>query len=201
MSAGAFCPICRRLLSPSQWNSGEYTACPNCQAPTRTVVFSAMNRSAVSNPPIPRAEAEAGCFFHPAARADNLCDSCGRFLCSLCTVQFGAQKLCPECIYQKRKQPSDLQLKDQAILFDNWALLLLTLPVLTFVYVYLGLAFSGVALALVIIGWKQQRTLTPRSRYRFLLAGVLALVEGVAWVALVWLAISFFMAHASDLTQ
>jgi hypothetical protein len=198
MSAGAFCPICRRLLSPSQWNLSEYAACPNCRASTRTLVFPAINRSAFSNPPVPRNEAEASCFFHPAARADHLCDSCGRFLCSLCTVSFGVQKLCPDCIFRKRKQSSDPLLRDQAILFDNWALLLLTLPVLCLLYIYLGLVFSAVAFALVIIGWKRQRTLTPRSRYRFTLAALLALVEGGAWIALFWLLISFLQTHASD---
>ncbi len=98
----------------------------------------------------------------------------------------GSQKLCPDCIYKKRRESP--QFRDQAILFDNIALLLVIVPVLCLLYIYLGLLFSGFALALVIIGWRQQRTLVPRSKYRFVLAAGLSLIEAIGWVALVLLA-------------
>jgi len=200
MSAGAFCPICRCLLSPSQWNLGEFTECPNCRAPTRTLVFPALARDAHSNQPVPRAEAEAGCFFHSQWRAENLCNSCGRFLCSLCTVSFGDQRLCPDCIRRKREESTEAQFRDQAILFDNWALLILIVPILCLIYIYFGLIFSVLATAFIIIGWRRQQTVVPRGRYRFVLAAVLAVVEGGSWIALVWLIVWLIIRHSADLT-
>src|SRR5260370_10666968 len=141
-----------------------------------------MARTVAAARPELRTETEAGCFFHTASRAENVCIVCGRFLCSLCTLAFGSQKLCPDCIYKKRRE-SPL-FRDQAILFDNIALLLLIVPVLCLVYIYLGLLFSGFALALVIIGWRQQRTLVPRSKYRFVLAAGFCLIEGIGCIAL-----------------
>ena len=199
MSAGAFCPICHHLLATSQWNLPDFTACPNCQAPTRTLVFPAMARATSPARPEPRSEAEAGCFFHSDSRAENVCSSCGRFLCSLCTLTFGTQKkLCPDCIYRKRRQSSEPLFRDQTILFDNIALLLLIIPVLCLVYIYFGLIFSGFALAIVIIGWRQQRPLVPRSKYRFVLAAGLSLIEGVGWIALVWLLVWLIQSHPTD---
>jgi hypothetical protein len=198
MSAGAFCPICHHLLATSQWNQPEFTACPNCQAATRTLVFPAVGRTVSAALPEPRTETEAGCFFHDHSRAENVCSACGRFICSLCTLAFGTQKLCPDCIYRRRRQASEPLFRDQTILFDNVALLLLIVPVLCLLYVYLGLIFSGFALAIVIIGWRQQRPLVPRSRYRFVLAAGLSLLEGVGWIALVWLFVWLIQGHASD---
>ena len=198
MSAGAFCPVCHRLLATSQWNLTDFTACPNCQAPTRTLVFPAIARATSSARPAQRNATEAGCFFHADSRAENVCASCGRFLCSLCTLAFGTLKLCPDCIYRKRRQASEPLFQDQAILFDNIALLLLVVPVLCFVYIYLGLIFSAFALAIVIIGWRRQRPLVPRSKYRFVLAAGLSLIEGVGWIALVWLAVWLIQSHPTD---
>ena len=148
--------------------------------------------------PESRTEAEAGCFFHTHSRAENVCNVCGRFVCSLCTIAYGAQKLCPDCIYKKRRESSESMFQDQAVLFDNIALLLVTVPVLCLVYIYLGLLFSVFALALVIIGWRQQRTLVPRSKFRFVVAAGLSLIEGVGWVALVWLIIWLIQSHPTE---
>ena len=182
MSAGAFCPICHHLLTTSQWNQQDFTACPNCQAPTRTLVFPAMARTVATPRPEPRTETEAGCFFHTGSRAENVCNVCGRFLCSLCTLAFGSQKLCPDCIYKKRRE-SPL-FRDQAILFDNIAISILALSVLTLSYLFLGLVISLLALCLVFIGWRYQRTLVRRSRFRFAIALILGLVGSGAWVLL-----------------
>jgi len=198
VSAGAFCPVCHHLLDSSQWNLQEFTACPNCHSPTRTLVFPAIARTASGARPEARTETEAGCFFHAKSRAENVCSSCGRFLCSLCTVGLGSNKLCPDCIYRKRRQSTEPEFRDQAILFDNIALLLLIVPVLCLVYIYLGIIFSTLALAIVIIGWRLQRTVVPRAKYRFVLAAALALIEGVGWIALVWLVVWLIQSHPAD---
>ena len=198
MSAGAFCPICHHVLATSQWNLSEFTECPNCKAPTRTLVFPALVRPAATPHPETRTETEAGCFFHGNSRAENVCSSCGRFLCSICTVAFGSQKLCPDCIYRKRRQTTESEFRDQAVLFDNIALLVLVGQVICFVYIYLGLIFSALALAIIIIGWQQQRTLVPRSKYRFILGTGLGLLEAGGWIALVWLIVWLIQSHPTD---
>ena len=38
-------------------------------------------------------EGESSCFYHPNKRAVVPCDQCGRFLCTLCRVDFGQRVL------------------------------------------------------------------------------------------------------------
>jgi phosphoglycerol transferase MdoB-like AlkP superfamily enzyme len=130
---------------------------------------------------------ESSCFFHTNNRAETICDGCGRFLCGLCSITFGKRKLCPDCIYRNRRQKSDPVLIDQAVLFDNIAIAVLVLSVLTLAYLLLGLVVSLLTVCLALVGWRYQRTLVRRSRFRFGLALILGLIGAGLWIFLLLL--------------
>jgi hypothetical protein len=189
MNGGAFCPLCRRLLGPEFWNTGQFQVCPGCSTQIMATTFPVISTPAGATTVLPCEAGESSCFFHAGHRAETICDACGRFLCGLCSINFGKRKYCPDCIYRNRRERNDGLLIDQAILFDNIAISILALSVLTLSYLLLGLVISSLALCLVFIGWRSQRTLVRRSRFRFGFALILGLVEGAAWVLLLLFAI------------
>jgi hypothetical protein len=72
---------------------------------------------------------------------------------------------------------------DQAVLYDNIAIATLALSVITLSYLILGLVVSLLALGVVFVGWRYQRPLVHRSRYRFGIALILGLIGAAGWIA------------------
>jgi hypothetical protein len=183
MNGGVFCPLCRRLLGPDFWNTGKFMTCPNCSTQIITTVFPAITIPSGGNAVVPCEPGESSCFFHSENRADAVCDSCGRFLCGLCSICFGQRKFCPDCIHRSRREKKDPLLVDQAVLYDNIAIATLALSVITLSYLILGLVVSLLALGVVFVGWRYQRPLVHRSRYRFGIALILGLIGAAGWIA------------------
>src|SRR5258708_32295316 len=97
-SSGVLCSRCSQPLPPELWSGEEGRSCPFCHAPVVVKVFPAYAKSAIGS--IPQrlaADTEASCFYHPQNRASTPCEECGRFLCSLCTLEIPGAKLCPVC--------------------------------------------------------------------------------------------------------
>jgi hypothetical protein len=187
MKGGAFCPLCNRLLGPELWNSGQFQACPACSAQVMTIAFPAINVPSGANSIVACEAGESSCFFHANNRAETICDGCGRFLCGLCSISFGQRKFCPDCVYQSRRQKSNPLVVDQAVLFDNIAIAVLALSVLTLSYLILGLFVSLLTVCMAFVGWKYQRTLVRRSRFRFGFALILGLIGASTWILLLLL--------------
>jgi hypothetical protein len=183
MNGGVICPLCRRLLGPNFWNADQFQTCPNCSAQIVATVFPAITTPSGNNAGIRCEPGESSCFFHTENRAEAVCDGCGRFLCQLCSISFGPRKVCPDCVYRNRRDKSDQLLVDQAVLYDNIAVLTLALSLLTFSYFVLGLVISLLVLCLVFVGWRYQRPLVPRSRFRFGIALILALAGAGGWIS------------------
>jgi prepilin signal peptidase PulO-like enzyme (type II secretory pathway) len=196
MKGGASCPLCNRPLGPEFWNSGQFQACPACSAQVMVTAFPAITMPSGTSSIALCESGESSCFFHADHRAEAICDGCGRFLCGLCSASFGQRRFCPDCIYRNRRQKSDPLLIDQAILFDNIAIAILALSVLTLSYLFLGLVVSLLAICLVFIGWRYQRTLVRRSRFRFGIALVLGLIGAGAWIFLLLLVIQALPRYA-----
>src|SRR3974390_2457604 len=93
------CPKCKAVLGAEFLNRAEWEPCPSCANELRVDVFPALFREekTVAAERV-MAEGEARCFYHPEKKAAVVCDACGRFLCSLCDVDFNGQHLCPTCL-------------------------------------------------------------------------------------------------------
>jgi hypothetical protein len=187
MKGGAFCPLCNCLLGPEFWNSGQFQSCPACSAQVMTIAFPTIYVPSGTSSIVACEAGESSCFFHASNRAETICDGCGRFLCGLCSISFGQRRFCPDCIYRSRRQKSDLLLSDQAVLFDNIAIAVLALSVLTLSYLILGLFVSLLTVCTAFVGWKYQRTLVRRSRFRFGFALILGLIGASVWILLLLL--------------
>ena len=195
MKGGAFCPLCNRLLGPEFWNSGQFRACPACSAQVMTIAFPAITIPSGASAIVPCEPGESSCFFHANSRPEAICDGCGRFLCRLCSIRFGQRRFCPDCIHRSRRQKSNSLVIDQAVLFDNIAIAVLALSVFTLSYVILGLLISLLTVCLALVGWKYQRTLVRRSRFRFGFALILGLIGASVWILLLLLLVIPALPH------
>jgi hypothetical protein len=166
------------------FNTGESSPCPSCGAETIIEVFPAMFH------PIAQSGAgekitspeEAACFYHPLKKAAVPCDSCGRFLCSLCDVELNGQHLCPNCLQSGKKKGKLRNLENERALHDHAALMLSTLPLILFPFTLFS---APAALYLSIRHWKSPSSLVPRwSKLRFLLAIFFSLIQIAGWLVL-----------------
>lgn len=181
------CRACKAVFPSSHYNLPDAFPCPQCGAQSRVIVFPALVHplavAPVANAPL--AEGDASCFYHPAKPATIVCDACGRFLCALCDVELSSQHFCPQCLETGRRKQTLTPLEPRRLLYDNVALLLAVLPVLT---CYLFPITSPVAIAVAIWGWRKPSSLLPRTKARFILAvliGLLGLGIGAAyWIAI-----------------
>src|SRR3954465_3607531 len=89
------CPQCQTKLGPWILEVKGAGVCRYCRTPFEFRPFPALHA------PPPKVEArvattdDAVCFFHSDNTAEAVCESCGRFLCTVCAIHFASKKLCP----------------------------------------------------------------------------------------------------------
>ena len=126
-------------------------------------------------------QGEASCFYHPSKKAATLCGACGRFLCTLCDTELAGRRLCPTCIEQGRVKEEIEQLVSHRTLYDSLALSLSILPMLFFP---LTVITAPIAIFVALKYWKKPGSILPRTRFRFVLAILIALAQLGGWTAL-----------------
>ena len=124
---------------------------------------------------------EAGCFYHPNKKAVVACSNCGRFLCSLCDIDFGGQHVCSLCLAAGQKNRNFKNLENRRVLYDDLALALAIVPMIG---VYFTLLTAPITLYVAIRGWSAPSSIIPRTKFRFVLAIVIALSQIAGWVVL-----------------
>lgn len=195
------CDACGVVLGGEVVNTFSFVACPSCGASIQAEVFPAFFRS--SPPAAPPAEPlvaaeDAGCFFHPTKKAVVPCGRCGRFLCATCDLEvFADQHLCPECLAKGRaaavavsaeEVESRRALEGQRVFYDKLALSLAGLPLLLpFFGWFMTIVTAPAAFVVGLLAWPQPpRSLVPRTRWRVILALLLASVLSVVWMVLIY---------------
>ncbi len=172
---GIVCGACSQPLPREFWSGTEGKTCRFCRAPVLVKIFPAFANSAAGSQPQPLgADTEASCFYHPQSRASVPCEECGRFLCALCTLEIPGAKLCPVCFEANvsgRKRPV---LEATRTMHDSIALALATIPA---VMVWPVIITAPLTLFWVFRYWNAPRSILPRTRIRFYLAGLCALGE------------------------
>jgi hypothetical protein len=177
------CPKCRAWLLDGVFNQPAMAPCPACGAPVRVEAFPALFRAIApgqSAQPV-MIEGESSCFFHPQKKAVVPCAGCGRFLCALCDCEFGGKHLCPACLEAGKTKGKIAALENQRTRYDSIALGLAVFPMLFF---YFTILTAPMALFVVIRYWNTPRSLVRRGRFRFILAGLIALMQIAGWLAL-----------------
>ena len=175
------CTKCRAPLPPALYNVPDMRPCPACGAPVKVEVFPAALR-----PPGPGStgeavlvEGEASCFYHPAKKAVVPCESCGRFLCAVCDVELNGAHLCAACVESGKKKGRLKHLDNRRTLYDTLALQTAVLPLLLWPTTIIG---GPVALYIAVRYWNAPSSVIPRTKWRAVLAIVIALVQIAGWV-------------------
>jgi hypothetical protein len=177
------CTKCRAPLPPVLYNLPDLHVCPACGARAQVEVFPAALR-----PPGPGVtgeavlvDGEASCFYHPAKKAVLPCESCGRFLCAVCDVEMNGQHLCPACLASGKKKGKLKQLENRRTLYDSLALAVAVYPT---IFVWPTIVSAPIALYIAIRYWKAPTSVVPRTRWRAVLAIIIALGQIGGWTAM-----------------
>ncbi|MDR1010081.1 MAG: hypothetical protein LBM04_02950 [Opitutaceae bacterium] len=167
------------LLTPG------HARCEMCGKDYRFTEFPAFRAQRVVTKPRELADTgDATCFFHAQNQAETVCTGCGRFLCTVCAVDFGGRILCPSCIATGKTSPA--RADREKWMPEGIALLLATLPLLLWPFTLLT---APVALALVIWNWNKPAGLVRRFRWQRWVAAVFSLAQLAGWT---WLFVAMF---------
>ncbi len=126
-------------------------------------------------------EGEASCFYHPTKKAILPCESCGRFLCAICDVELNGQHICPSCLESGKKKGKLQQLENRRTRYDSIALAVAVFPA---IMAWPSLLGAPIALYISIRYWKAPLSIVRRSRWRFVVAIILAIAEIGIWTAI-----------------
>ncbi|MBP7243486.1 hypothetical protein [Amaricoccus sp.] len=176
--SGCSSPLPVAALAAREWE------CASCAAKLELRIFPALWEAAAPADPgrALSSDSDAACFFHAAKRADVACDACGRFICSLCAVEFAGDSYCPACFESGKRREGAPSLETHRTLWDRVALAVAVLPMLIF---YVTLVTAPVAIFLAIRHWKSPGSLLGRSRWRFVVAIVLGSLQLLGMAALI----------------
>jgi hypothetical protein len=170
-------------IPAEDWNR-EHAFCAICHAPFSALVFPAFFPKTISTASGTALleDGEASCFYHPRKRAVVPCDQCGRFLCSLCQVEFLGQNWCPGCIETRRQKGQLSALDPRRPLYDNMVLAVAILPAPLLVPTIISAPMS---LYMALRYWRAPSSILPRTKIRFWIAALLAFLQIGLWVWLV----------------
>ena len=174
------CLRCHTALPVALVNTDRFERCPSCGARVRADLVPAAGRVGEAQIQTPMVEGEgAGCFYHPDKAAVVPCVSCGRFLCSLCDVEMApGEHICFTCLEAGKKKKKRVDLERHRTLYDGIALRLATVPLLIF---WFTLVTAPAALYIAIRYYNAPTSIIPRTRIRYHIAGLLALVQIGLW--------------------
>jgi hypothetical protein len=165
--------------------------CPFCRAPLRIDVFAALFEEPDKGRPAERivVEDESSCFYHPRKKAERPCDVCGRFVCALCDVVIAGRHLCPPCLDAAKKREEEDRFVNQRVQYDNIALALAVAPVLLLFCWPASIVTAPLAIFLCMRYWKTPTSIFPRSKWRMIVALLLAGVQCLMWIGFVGMAV------------
>jgi hypothetical protein len=180
------CARCDSPLPLWELAAAGVAACTTCGSRNTVRVFPALF-AAPSAPAIPERalDGEAACFDHPSKRAVAACHRCGRFVCLLCSVEFGGQVWCPSCVAAGKGQSQAVYLEPSRTLYDSISL---AVPLLSLIVWPFTIVTGPGTLVFAAMTWKRPLSLVRTSRWRFVVAMVLgfALTAGWLWLLIYW---------------
>lgn len=181
------CGKCSQPLSLPLPEANIHSPCPSCNADIQVVAFPALIRETMAGEAGKTllVDDESSCFYHPTKQAEVPCDACGRFLCSLCDIDFYGKHLCPVC-FEKGSEKGKLErLQNRRIIYDDLALFLAVVPLLLYVvpplFYFVTVLTAPAALFVAIRYWNRPLSVVRKSRWRFVAAILIAGMEVLGW--------------------
>ncbi len=184
MPEAAFaCPKCHTAFGIQPGTDHVSAACPNCSSFLEGYFFAPYFRA---SPVGEKATAlvdhtEASCFYHTQKQAVGICDGCGRLLCSLCSIDLGQERLCPNCLSSGKKKGKLTSLENSRTRYDSIAL---TLSICCIVFSFLSVILAPASIYIAIRHWNSPGSLLGVSKKRFVFAIVISLLALIFWAAL-----------------
>jgi hypothetical protein len=173
------CARCDSLFTAREFAGHDVAVCAMCRSANTVRTFPAALISAASPAPAEfAAEGEAACFDHPGKRAVAACQQCGRFVCRLCAVAFGATTLCPSCVAAGSGKAKAANLETSRTLYDSIALLA---PLVTLVFWPFTIIVAPGAIVFSLMKWRQPISLVRRNRWRFVAAIFIGVIQTALW--------------------
>jgi hypothetical protein len=168
-------------------NTGLLHECPECRTQIRAELFNAFHRPVeygrigqqIHSP------GQAECFYHPGKMAGSPCSNCGRLLCALCEIPIDGRILCTNCLQTGQDKHNIQSLGQNRVLYDSLALHLAFWPLILFPLFIFTLFTAPAVIYIVVRYWHKNSSILPRSKFRFVLAFLLAVAQMVSWVAVV----------------
>ncbi len=184
------CDRCQTEFGPDLLNRPELAPCPGCSSLVQIMVFPVLLRGNASvNSDAPVDLGEAGCFFHPEKKASVVCDGCGRFLCSLCDMEFDGKRLCPSCLFSSTTKGKIQSLEVQRTRHDRIALTMALAPLIPLLTIF-GVVSAPVTLYYTIRHWNSPGGLVSRNpRIGLSIAMAIAILELIVFGAMIILII------------
>lgn len=180
------CTRCAASLPVWVIKAGDDATCPSCNASLTIRAFPALLAAKTKlNPDDLRIEeGEASCFYHAGKRAAGSCVHCGRFVCTLCAVDFDGATWCPGCLADAHSGKKMARLENHRVLWDSIALAVALWPLVLFFWP--AAPGSLAAIFISIRYWKRPGSLVPRTKWRFVTAILAGLVEVCLFIFIVY---------------
>lgn len=126
-------------------------------------------------------EGQSSCYFHPKLPATALCEVSGRMICDLCSTEWKGQTVSFESLQTILANGKGKTATEQVrTRWDDIALSLAVFPMLFFL---LTIVTAPAALIICLWHWRKGPTSVVRtSRWRYLVAGLLALGQIALWL-------------------
>lgn len=194
------CPGCKKEFKVSQEMSGKQVECSECDTKLNVILFPELFRktSSVEAKDVSQINQEASCFFHENKVASSHCTQCGRFLCKLCELEIGSECLCPSCASGDNKSKKK-SLKNRTILYDKIAMYLTVYPIFLIFAIYFTFITAPIGIIVAIKYWNKQETIIPRTKFRFVLSIIFAVLEIIAWISVAYYLFNIIPKYSSEI--
>jgi len=181
MSASTFpCPQCQAAIAIDPGTDEIDSTCPQCAKPIEAFFFPAFFRPTEIGKAASELidQTEASCFYHPQKQAMRVCDGCGRMICALCSIELGAEHLCPNCLASGKKKGKITTLEDTRTRYDNIALSLVGLSIVVY---FFSIFLAPAAIYIAIRHWKSPGSILGSGKTRYVIAILLAVAILLFW--------------------
>ena len=168
------CVNCKLDALEIDLNADSAVSCPHCNRTVAVHLFPALvqDRSGDQLESRPIIGNESSCYYHSNKTAEAICDGCGRFLCSLCEIEVPEGSSCASCIAKDLGSEQRAGKTNRFIRHDSTALMVAVLGIPFF---FVSFITSTMSLYYVVRYWRTPLGYLPRSRWRFVVAGLISL--------------------------
>ena len=184
------CPSCKAKIGRTRYSDANFHECPSCDKSFELHLLPGDDikqwRKELPKhaPEVANDESQARCHNHETNKANDVCESCGILLCTLCSVPLADTHWCIDCIVKGKDDPTNPHFIRKHELKDNVALAVAFAPMVIFFFWFTTLITAPITLVLIWKNWNKPLSLLKRTKVRFVIAAIVALLQLIGWAAI-----------------